>query len=114
MAARFHRAHERRNGFARPLDPIEVVTARVAVIGRPALRWQELPPVQPAGEPNRGTRSLAIDGGVIEASVWWRPGLRPDAEIVGPAVIEEAEATTFLGVGDRAVVHESGALVVEW
>jgi hypothetical protein len=29
-------------------------------------------------------------------------------------VIEEAEATTWLDAGERAVVHESGALEVEW
>ena len=41
-------------------------------------------------------------------------GLAPGAEIVGPAVIEEPEATTFLHPGERAVVHDSGALEVEW
>jgi hypothetical protein len=29
-------------------------------------------------------------------------------------VIEEAEATTYLGPGERATVHVSGALEVEW
>ncbi len=50
----------------------------------------------------------------MEASVWWRPGLAPGAEIVGPAVVAEAEATTFLAPGERARVHPSGALEVEW
>jgi N-methylhydantoinase A/oxoprolinase/acetone carboxylase beta subunit len=35
-------------------------------------------------------------------------------EIVGPAVIEEREATTYLAPGERATVHASGALEVEW
>ena len=39
---------------------------------------------------------------------------RPGDEIVGPAVIEETEATTYLGAGERAIVHESGALEVTW
>jgi N-methylhydantoinase A len=46
--------------------------------------------------------------------VWWRPGLAPGDEVTGPAVIEEPEATTFLADGERAVVHSSGALEVEW
>jgi N-methylhydantoinase A/oxoprolinase/acetone carboxylase beta subunit len=41
-------------------------------------------------------------------------GLAPGNEIIGPAVIEEREATTYLGPGERAVVHPSGALEVEW
>jgi N-methylhydantoinase A/oxoprolinase/acetone carboxylase beta subunit len=52
--------------------------------------------------------------GAVEADVWWRPGLRPGQEVVGPAVVEEPEATTYLAPGERSVVHESGALEVEW
>ncbi len=52
--------------------------------------------------------------GPEEAEVWWRPGLAPGAAVVGPAVIEEREATTYLAPGERAVVDASGALVVEW
>ena len=46
--------------------------------------------------------------------MWWRPGLAPGDEVVGPAVSEEAETTTWLGAGERAVVHDSGALEVSW
>jgi hypothetical protein len=33
---------------------------------------------------------------------------------MGPAIVEEVDATTYLGPGERAVVHGSGALEVEW
>jgi N-methylhydantoinase A/oxoprolinase/acetone carboxylase beta subunit len=36
------------------------------------------------------------------------------AEVVGPAIIEEPEATAFIGPGERATVHPSGALEVVW
>jgi N-methylhydantoinase A len=114
LAERFHRAHRERNGFSRPGDPIEVVAVRAEVIGRPAMHWSDLPGVRPVGDPRRGTRSLLTAEGPVEAAVWWRPGLDEGDELIGPAVIEESEATTFLGAGERATVHASGALEVSW
>lgn len=111
---RFHKAHHRRNGFSRPDEPVEVVTVRVEAIGAPALRWDEIPAPVSVGEPRRGTRTVLDSGGACDATVWWRAGLRPGDEVLGPAVIEEVEATTYLGSGERARVHPSGALEVEW
>jgi N-methylhydantoinase A/oxoprolinase/acetone carboxylase beta subunit len=53
-------------------------------------------------------------GGEESASVWWRPSLPTGWEILGPAVVEEPEATSFVGAGERLIVHESGALEVTW
>ena len=114
LAARFHRAHRQRNGFARPGDPVEVVTVRAEAVGRPALRWEDLPAATPRGEARRGRREVRGPSGPREATVWWRPGLPPGSEVVGPAVVEEPDATTWLGPGERAVVHENGALEVSW
>lgn len=110
---RFHGAHRRLNGFAMPGEPVEVVTVRAEATGTPALDWERIPPPVPEGEAAAGWRAVLLGGSSIEASVWRRSGLRPGDAVVGPAVVEEARATTFLGVGERAVVHESGALVVE-
>ena len=114
LAARFHELHAKRNGFARESDDVEAVTVRVEAVGLPALTWSELPELSPVGDPSRGSRPVVVGGAAVEAGVWWRPALAPGSEVVGPAVIEEPEATTFLHPGDRAVVHESGALEVEW
>jgi N-methylhydantoinase A len=114
LSGRFHQLHAERNGFAREDDGVEAVTIRVDAIGAPALTLADLPELRPAGEPRRPARPVFVEGATMEAEVWWRPALAPGAEVVGPAVIEEPEATTFLHPGDRAVVHESGALKVEW
>lgn len=114
LADQFHRVHRERNGFARPGDPIEVVAARAEATGEPAMSWSDLPEIAPAGESRRGVRTVLTGEGPQEALVWWRPGLGAGDEVVGPAVIEEPEATTFLGTGERAVVHPSGALEVAW
>lgn len=114
LCARFHRVHRERNGFARPGDPVEVVTVRAEAVGSPVLRWEDLPPPHPEGEAARGRREVLTPAGSVEATVWWRPGLAPGAEVAGPAVIEEPDATTWLGPGERGVIHPSGALVVSW
>jgi N-methylhydantoinase A len=114
LADRFHHAHRERNGFARPGDPIEVVAARAEATGRAAMRWSDLPEIVPTGTARRGRRLILTGTGPQEASVWWRPGLAPGSELVGPAIIEEPEATAFLGRGERATVHPSGALEVVW
>ena len=93
---------------------MEVVTLRAEAVGSPAMSWNDLPEFRPEGEADRGTREIVSSDGPLPASVWWRGGLRPGRQVVGPAIIEEAEATTYLGPGERAVVSESGALEVSW
>jgi N-methylhydantoinase A len=114
LTDRFHAAHRKQNGFSRPGDPIEIVTVRAEAVGPPALTWDDLPGPRPEGDPSRGDRAVLFDGRELRADVWWRPALHPGAEVLGPAVVEEPEATTFLEPGDRAVVHGSGALEVGW
>ena len=114
LAAAFHDAHLRVNGFARRGDPIEVATIRAEAIARPELVWSELPEHVPAGEAERGARTVLTTGGVVDARVVWRSGLAPGAEVVGPAVIEEPESTTFLGARECARMHDTGALEVSW
>jgi N-methylhydantoinase A len=114
LAADFHEAHRSRNGFARPGDPIEAVTARAEAVGRPVLTIDAVVPGVPAGEARRGVRPVVTPGGTAEAAVWWRPAMASGDEVVGPAVVEEPNATTYLAAGERAVVHATGALEVEW
>jgi N-methylhydantoinase A len=111
LAERFHETHRARNGFSRADQPIEIVTLRAAAISRPVIEWSSLPLGVEAGEARLGDRSRP-DGGSIER--WWRPVLRPGAEIVGPAVIEETESTTWIDGGERAVVLEDGTLEITW
>jgi N-methylhydantoinase A len=111
MAERFHVTHRFRNGFARPDHPIELVTLRAAAVSQPAIEWSSLAFEREDGEALLGERSDS-DGRSIER--WWRPFLRPSTEIVGPAVIEELESTTWIGEGERAVVLEDGTLEITW
>ncbi|MXZ96958.1 MAG: hydantoinase/oxoprolinase family protein [Acidimicrobiaceae bacterium] len=115
LCERFHRLHAEHNGFARPADPVEAVTVRAEAVGAAALRWADLPAFEPEpGDPRRGARSVIGPTGAAEAQVWWRPALPVGAEVAGPAIIAEGESTTYLAAGERATVHETGALRIEW
>ena len=115
LCQRFHQLHAERNGFARPTDPVEAVTVRSEAVGSAALRWADLPPFEPEpGEPGRGVRAVMGPAGAVEAQVWWRPALPVGAEVAGPAIIAEGESTTYLAAGERATVHETGALRIDW
>jgi N-methylhydantoinase A len=81
----FEVAHEARNGFKSPGVEIEVVTVRIAALAPPALAWGEI-------------------GGTL------KPGL----EMSGPAIIEGANATTFLDEGERMVVLDDGTMEITW
>lgn len=113
LAGDFHSLHFDRNGFARRQDPIEVVTARAEAVGRAALDIATVTAPSPT-DPAVGTREVLTPAGSVSATVWVRDGLRPGAEVVGPAVVEEREATTFVGGGERLRVHESRAMEIEW
>ncbi|MGH8927775.1 MAG: hypothetical protein ACRDWH_05455, partial [Acidimicrobiia bacterium] len=110
LAQRFHRTHFAHNGFSRPDRSVELVTLRAAALSRPLLTWDALSRPDVEGEARRGSRSTPH--GMVDR--WWRPGLGPGDEVVGPAVIEEPQATTWIGEGERALVGEDGTLEVTW
>jgi N-methylhydantoinase A len=82
--AAFHDEHRRRNGYARPDDPVEVIALRAVASRPPALAGDDLP--APARLP-RG----------------------PDS---GPAVIAEPDCTIWVADGWRAEAGAAGALVL--
>ncbi|MBJ6127177.1 hydantoinase B/oxoprolinase family protein [Microvirga splendida] len=60
-----------------------------------------------AGQKIKGTRRAWFDKDWSEAVVYDRYALRPGDKIVGPAIIEEREATTVIALGDRLSVDEN-------
>jgi N-methylhydantoinase A len=114
LTERFHHIHRERNGFARTEDPVEAVAVRVAAVGEPPLRWDDLPTHLATGPERLERTRVATATGQAEVERWWRPGLAPGTRLVGPCLVVDGESTTWLGVGDRGVVLASGALEVTW
>ena len=111
LRADFTAAHQLRNGFSLDDHEVEVVTLRVAATAPASLTWNDLAFRPEPGEPRRGVR-VSPDGS--EMTRWWRPALREGSTVEGPALIEEAEATTFLDRSETAQVLGDGTLEITW
>jgi N-methylhydantoinase A len=108
VAALFEAAFERQFGRRDSVRGIEVVNIRL--IGRipiEAPTWSN--PKMMAGGP-LGERHVVIDGLSVPCPIWERAALPSEAEIAGPAVIEEMSATTYLPPGWLLSVGEFGQL----
>jgi N-methylhydantoinase A len=114
---RFDEQHDRRYGHAAPDQSIEVVNLRL-VVTVPRMqdvigRWLSAPWTPDDATPEQ--RRPVVFGDPqrpLEARILWRPALAAGTEIIGPAVIEEPNSTTLIGVGDRATVNESGHIMI--
>ena len=112
----FGAAHERTYGHRISDQPIEIVNCRLRAAGRVP---QDMP-ASPAGPGSSrdalvGKRPVFFDKGPgwVETPVYDRSRLPLGPCLKGPAVIEEMSATTVLPPGCRAMVLDSGDILVE-
>ena len=113
---RFHMEHERAYGFRADGEPVEFVALRLSAVGsisRPrtreiSSRGREL------ATAFKTIRSVyfAESEGFADCRVYDRYKLPPDAEIRGPAIVEEVDSTTVIHPGYRALVDRSGNLLL--
>ena len=95
--------------------PARVVNLRVSVIGmRSEVDLSILAPGEGASllEAEREDRELYVDGGWRPARVFDRLQLPVGAEIFGPAILEQGDATTFIDPGLAGRVDRFGNVVV--
>ncbi len=114
ISQRFHDVHMQRNGFARSEDPTEIVTIRCTAEGTPGLSLDDLTFQSVGDGPPSSSRVIGTRHGDAEAMVLPRESLAEGTVIDGPAIIEESEATTFVDIGERAVVTSDGSMEVSW
>lgn len=110
LTARFHEAHELRYTF-KLADPVEVVNFRLAAVvaqARPApARTQPSAALEPVGH-----RPVRFASAAVRTPIFRRDTLGAGAAVDGPAIVEEAAATTVVLPGDRLEVHPSGSLLI--
>lgn len=97
LLARFHEIYASLYGHANPDQEAEIVNVRLAAIARtekPALRHPT-----PPGDPLICRRTVYFDRPVENVPVYDRDLLVPEAELAGPAIVEEAGATTVVFAG---------------
>jgi N-methylhydantoinase A len=112
IVERFHRRHEALYTYAMPEQESVLVNARVTVTGvlDELPREPSLPEAPPA--PPYASRSIYLDGGFAEASVFDFDALAPGQVISGPAIAESTMTTVLLRPGDQAAVTERGWLEI--
>ena len=105
----FHQAHQERYGYARRDTPVEAVTLRAIVEGRPfPLTHEPLP--QAEGPPSTTEGRVYHAGAEIRAQTLWRKELRKGHVLRGPALVQEYSSTTWLPPGWRLEVDAWGSL----
>jgi N-methylhydantoinase A len=115
VRAAFFAAHETAYGYHAPDDPVEVVNFRLTARGR--LYRPPLPEAvtgeATAPRPEGRRRVFFAAAAALDTPVYQRGELLPGQALVGPAVIEQLDATTLLFPGDRASVDGARNLLIE-
>ena len=111
---RFFAVHDVAYGYHNPDDPVEVVNVRLAAFGRSrrglAAGTAEASAALPAPDE---VRPVWFGPHAPENTpVYDRGRLRPGAEFVGPAVVEQLDATTVVHPGDRARMDAHANLTI--
>jgi N-methylhydantoinase A len=111
----FHQRHQAMYGHADPTATIELVNARLSAYGIVAKPAPERPRAAAAALPAAliERRAVRFDGASHDCPVWERERLPGDAELRGPAIVEEFGATTVVPPGWRGAVDGYGNLRFE-
>ncbi|WP_424813799.1 hydantoinase/oxoprolinase family protein [Roseococcus sp. YIM B11640] len=110
LLSRFHASHRARFSYAAENEPVEIVTLRMAAIGR-------LPqPAETSGgvveeRATPGSRLVSHGGQANLWPVWRRETLHTEDVVSGPAIVEEAFATHVISAGWEAKLDPEGALI---
>jgi N-methylhydantoinase A len=110
VAEAFHQEHERVYGFRDPVAPVQVTTARLAVIGRtPPVPLPRVPATE--DEPvARSHRLVFLAGAWRDAAVYDRHALRAGQSFAGPAIVEQEDTTVVVLPSWTATLDVSGNL----
>jgi N-methylhydantoinase A len=95
---------------------VRIVSVRVAAIGRrPTFDFSVFAPdaVASLEAAKVDSRKVWFDGGFRDTDVWSRLALPAGATIAGPAILEQADATTVIEPGHVGRVDAIGNVIVE-
>jgi len=114
VLANFHALHERTYGYSDPARPVEVVTLRVQAVAHTPRRREKISKLTRGGgsQARLGVQRVFEDGRWRRGALYDRTKLQPGDRIVGPSVIVELSATSYLPGGWTAAVDGLGNLVL--
>ncbi|MCC7274408.1 MAG: hydantoinase/oxoprolinase family protein [Alphaproteobacteria bacterium] len=112
IAAAFQIEHRRRYGYARDSLTVEAVNYRTRIVQK--VGGAASPPPPPEGPPPAAETAVVRFNGKVETTAFLpRVALPAGFRLIGPAVIEEATATTVVPPGWSARVLPTGDLLLE-
>ena len=113
----FESAYQKAFSRLLPGIGVRIVSLRTAAIGRRLpfdLGVMAPEPSASIAQASRGTRQVWFDGAWHETSIYARLELPVGAEINGPAILEQPDATTVVDPGLQARVDAFGNVIVEF
>ncbi len=112
----FHETHQATYNHSDPDSECEFVMIRVVQRRAPdESNLLEVRSTQPNYVPEAGQREICIDAetGYEPVPVLQRESLPPGFEILGPAIVEQADTTTLIYRNHRARVDEYGNIIID-
>jgi N-methylhydantoinase A len=114
LSERFHVEHDRTYGFGAPGEAVELVSVRVATVGRIAKPPRRRLAAAEAPEPKeRRPVYFAEAGGYADCPVYDRYTLGAGASFAGPAIVEEFDSTVVVHPGYRGRIDDAANLYIE-
>jgi 5-oxoprolinase (ATP-hydrolysing) len=114
LRSRFDAEYARLYGVTLDGYPVQALNWRVLVAAPPPGVDLRMPARNGSGDPLKGRRAIYLrdEERFVDVPVYDRYSLVVGATLHGPAVVEEAEATTLLWPGDRLTVDRRQNLVI--
>jgi len=111
ICLRFHAQHAQRFSYASPEDAVELVTLRLAAIGRMARPQIFAEEPSSADSPAAGRRSVYVDGQWRNVATWRRDAIGGSLEVFGPAIVEEDYTAVYVAPGWSLTLGRDGHLM---
>jgi N-methylhydantoinase A/oxoprolinase/acetone carboxylase beta subunit len=111
IGLRFHAQHAQRFSYANPEDAVELVTLRLAAIGRMARPQISAAEPSSADGTAAGSRRVYLDGQWQDVATWRRDAIAASLRIFGPAIVEEDYTAVFVAPGWSLTLGRDGHLV---
>ncbi len=117
LRTNFETVHQQMYGYVASEEPIQVTTLRLELTGRvPKAELRRAPaPTSSVADAKIGERDVYLSAadGFVKCPVYDREKLGPGHKLHGPAIIEQMDSTTFVLVGQTAMIDPYLNILIE-